>query len=124
MITSIAIPKPFPQALRFLKVSKRRVDDISTVSAGIAISEDAGGVVTLARFAFGGVAATPLRLFEAEECAASRVWNLDAVRSVQDVVARSLKPISDHRGSADYRLAVAQGFVEKFWVEMQRVAYA
>ena len=124
MITAIAIPKPFPQVLRFLKVSKRRVDDISTVSAGIAISEDAGGVVTLARFAFGGVAATPLRLFEAEECAASRVWNLDAVHRVQDVVARSLQPISDHRGSADYRLAVAQSLVEKFWVEMQQVAYA
>jgi xanthine dehydrogenase small subunit len=124
MLTAIRVPKPFPQYVRFLKVSKRRVDDISTVSAGMSISADADGIVVQARFAFGGVAATPLRVLEAEECVAGRVWDLDAVRRVQAVIARAVKPIGDHRGSANYRLAITQSLVEKFWVETGREAYA
>ncbi len=87
LIRAIEIPKPFPKFLRFYKATKRRLDDISTVSAGLAIGFD--GVQT---FAFGGVAATPVIVSDLEQ----------------------LKPISDHRGSAEYRAALAKSFVEKF----------
>jgi xanthine dehydrogenase iron-sulfur cluster and FAD-binding subunit A len=33
------------------------------------------------------------------------------------VIARTLTPLSDHRGSADYRLQVSASLVEKFWWE-------
>jgi xanthine dehydrogenase iron-sulfur cluster and FAD-binding subunit A len=36
---------------------------------------------------------------------------------VQDVLDRTLTPLSDHRGSKEYRLAVAKSLVEKFWWE-------
>lgn len=123
ILTAITIPQPFPAFVRFYKVSKRRVDDISTVSAGLAVSAGPGGVVTQARFAFGGVAATPLRLFAAEEIAVGRSWDLAAVRRVQSAIAHQLNPISDHRGSATYRLALAQSLVEKFWTETRQVPY-
>ena len=67
LITAIEIPRPLPAALRFYKVAKRRLDDISTVAAAMALDVDDRGHVQRARFAFGGVAATPLRLVEAEE---------------------------------------------------------
>jgi xanthine dehydrogenase small subunit len=57
---SVEIPKPLPDMIRFYKVAKRRVDDISTVAAGMAMDRDSAGRVTRARLAFGGVAATPL----------------------------------------------------------------
>ena len=61
LITAVDIPKPLPQLARFYKVAKRRLDDISTVAAAMALDLDTNERVVRARFAFGGVAATPLR---------------------------------------------------------------
>jgi xanthine dehydrogenase small subunit len=88
LLHSIRIPKPLPDKVRFYKVAKRRMDDISTVSAAIALIGD-----TL-RIGMGGVAATPKILDPS---------GLD-----------DLKPIGDHRGSAAYRLAMAHGLVDRF----------
>ena len=60
IITAVEIPKPLPETLRFYKVAKRRLDDISTVAAALALDFGPHGVVRRARFAFGGVAATPI----------------------------------------------------------------
>jgi xanthine dehydrogenase small subunit len=117
IITAVQIPKPLPRFVRFYKVAKRRLDDISTVAAGMAVDVDAAGRVLRSRFAFGGVAPTPTRLTEAEEAIRDRLWNEAAVRRVQDVIDRTLKPMSDHRGSKEYRLAVARALVERFWWE-------
>ena len=40
LITAVEIPKPFPQSVRFYKVAKRRLDDISTVAAAMALDVD------------------------------------------------------------------------------------
>jgi xanthine dehydrogenase small subunit len=115
LIRSIVLPKPLPSYARFYKAAKRRSDDISTVAAGFAIDVDAAGTVTRARLAFGGVAATPVRAVAAERELVGRSWDLAAVKAAQDVLARTFKPISDHRGSAEYRLALAQSLLEKLW---------
>ena len=117
ILTTIEIPKPFPQLLRFYKVSKRRLDDISTVSAAMAMDWDAGGRVHRARFAFGGVAETPLRVVEAEEAVTGQFWNEATLERVQRIMERTLTPISDARGSKEYRLEVSKSLVEKFWWE-------
>lgn len=117
LLTAIEIPKPLPSFTRFYKVAKRRLDDISTVAAAMALDWDAAGRVTRARFAFGGVAATPIRVAEAEEALIGRLWNGAAVERVQAILDRTLRPISDHRGSAEYRREVAKSLVEKFWCE-------
>ena len=121
LLTAIEIPKPFA-SISFYKAAKRRVDDISTVAAGISIDQDGAGRVTRAVFAFGGVAAVPLRVYAAEEAILGQRWNQAAVERVQTVLDRTLKPISDHRGSAAYRVEVAKSLVEKFWWERQEAA--
>lgn len=120
MLTTIEIPAPLPQALRFYKIAKRRLDDISTVAAAMALDRDASNHVTRARFCFGGVAATPMRLMEAEAAVIGRPWNEAAVERVQAVIDRTLAPISDPRGSKAYRLEVSKSLVEKFFVETTR----
>jgi len=117
MLTTIEIPKPLPDRLAFYKISKRRLDDISTVAVAFAIDTDAEGRVSRARFAFGGVGPTPLRLVDAERSVEGDVWNESAVERVQDIIGRTLAPLSDHRGSRDYRLQVCQSLIEKFWWE-------
>lgn len=122
LIRAIEVPQPLPSFLRFYKASKRRMDDISTVAAGLSIDWDAAGRVASARFAFGGVAPTPLRVFDAEEAALGQPWNEATVARVQRELDRVLRPIDDHRGSARYRLALAKSLLEKYYWEWRGAA--
>ena len=117
LLTTIEIPKPLPEFVRFYKVAKRRLDDISTVAAAMAIDRDRSCRVSRARFAFGGVAASPLLVGEAGQVASGQPWNEGAVERVQQVLDRVLTPLSDHRGSKDYRREVSKSLIEKFWWE-------
>jgi xanthine dehydrogenase small subunit len=117
ILKAVRIPKPLPSKIWFYKVAKRSLDDISTVAAGLAIHRGAGGRVLKARFAFGGVAAVPLRAMEAEHVVEGTLWNERDVENSKAELQRTLKPMSDHRGSAAYRLAMAQNLLEKFWFE-------
>ena len=120
ILTAIEIPKPLPEFLRFYKISKRRLDDISTVSAAIALNIDRDGTIRHARLAFGGVAATPVRVVEAETALMDQAWNPRAVDRVQRILDRTLTPMSDHRGSKEYRLEVSKSLVEKCHWEFAR----
>jgi xanthine dehydrogenase small subunit len=124
LLVSIILPKPFPALARFYKAAKRRMDDISTVAACFAIDLDASGRVLRARLAYGGVAAVPLRATEAEGALLGAPWNYTAVERAQKILARTLHPIGDHRGSAAYRLALAQSLLAKFWWQQQAEAAA
>jgi xanthine dehydrogenase small subunit len=107
IIRSIRIPKPLPERIAFYKVAKRKVDDISTVAAAFSSRNGA------ARLAFGGVGPVPLRATNAEEVLA-QTGDLERTRQA---LARALRPMSDHRGSADYRLAMAQNLLQKYLME-------
>jgi xanthine dehydrogenase small subunit len=122
LIEAIEIPKPLPEFVRFYKVAKRRMDDISTVAAAMAMDWDEFGRVSRARFAFGGVAAVPLRVLGAEDAILGQRWNDSAVERAQAALAQELAPISDHRGSAEYRLAVAKSLIAKFLWERREAA--
>ena len=108
--------------MRFYKVAKRRMDDISTVAAAMAMDWDASGKIARAWFAFGGVAAVPLRVPAAEETMLGQRWNDAAVERVQTALGKTLEPISDHRGSAEYRLAVAKSLIAKFLWDRREAA--
>jgi xanthine dehydrogenase small subunit len=130
LLVSVRIPKPFPDAIRFFKASKRRLDDISTVAACFALRLDRSGRVDAARIAYGGVAAVPLRVKQAEDELMGRVWSHDgrhieynaSLRRAQRAVEHTLRPMSDHRGSAAYRLALAQSLLAKFQHELEAAA--
>jgi xanthine dehydrogenase small subunit len=123
LIAAIEIPKPLPEFVRFYKVAKRRMDDISTVAAAMAMDWNASGRIARARFAFGGVAAIPTRVTSAEDAVAGQRWNEASVERAQSALDRTLSPISDHRGSSGYRLAVAKSLVAKFlWERREAVA--
>ncbi len=122
ILLSVIVPKPLPAEVRFYKAAKRRFDDISTVAAGFSLTRDATSRVLTARLAFGGVAAVPTRCTEAEAAIVGRIWNLRAVADAQAAIAATLRPIGDHRGSAEYRLALAQSLFAKFYFECRQVA--
>lgn len=122
LILSIEIPKPLPEFVRFYKVAKRRMDDISTVAAAMAMDWDSAGRIARVRFAFGGVASIPMRAASAEDAILGQRWNEQAVQRAEEALDRSLEPISDHRASAEYRLAVSKSLLAKFLWERREVA--
>lgn len=122
LIRAVEITKPFPAFSRFYKASKRRMDDISTVAAGLSMDWDSQGRVGRAVFAFGGVGPVTVRASAAEDAALGQHWTAATLERVQRALERELRPIDDHRGSALYRSEIAKSFLEKFWWEWQERA--
>ena len=107
---------PTTRALAY-KVSKRRELDISTVAAGLLLETNADNVVTTARFAFGGMAATPKRAAAAENAVLNKVWSRETAEAAAREIANDFKPMADHRGSAEYRALVAANLIRGFFAE-------
>jgi len=117
LIRALHLARPMPTVQRFYKVSKRVLDDISTVAAGFALGLDAGGNVTRFGVGLGGVAAIPLSAPSLEQIALGRAWNEATLALLLSEAARLGTPQSDLRGSAEYRRAMLGKLIEKFFYE-------
>jgi len=114
-----ALRMPLPRAgvrFRTYKLAKRFDQDISAVCAAFAITLD-GDMVTSARIAFGGMAATPKRAATAEATLVGQPWNDATMRLAMAALAQDYAPLSDMRASSSYRLAAAQNLLRRFWLE-------
>ncbi|MCB1122496.1 MAG: FAD binding domain-containing protein [Verrucomicrobiae bacterium] len=89
------------------KVSKRAVLDIATVNSA-ARFEVSDGFILEAHLALGGVAAIPLYLKEASKALTNQPLTADVVFSTVDIALSEFEPISDVRGSADYKRLLAR----------------
>lgn len=116
-IESMEVPWPdAPERLRAYKLSKRRDSDISAVCAALWLALDQGRIVA-ARTAFGGMAATARRAPLVEQALVGQVWDAATVARAQLALAQEFQPLSDMRASAAYRMAAAQGLLERWWME-------
>lgn len=122
VIAAIRIPRQLPSgATRRLsqsyKIGKRGTDDISIVAAAFTIDLDVSDRIMQARLAYGGVAATPARAIGVEQALVGQLWNLNTVQSVKPALKEAFTPLTDLRGSADYRRLLVANLFEKFFVE-------
>ncbi|WP_217808682.1 xanthine dehydrogenase small subunit [Derxia lacustris] len=99
------------------KVSKRSEQDISAVCGAFALRLDDDGVVTVARLAYGGMAATPRRAPHAEAALCGRPFDRSSVGDAIDALATDFKPLSDMRASAGYRAEVAGNLLLRLLAE-------
>jgi len=111
----------FRRDLRAYKVSRRFDSDISTVSGVFALVLD-GEVVTEVRVVLGGMAAVVRRARSVESAIRDRPWTRETVLAAQDALDLDLSPISDHRGSADYRRRTARALLERWWLQTRPAA--
>lgn len=120
VVVNIRLPRPAPDAhFACEKISKRHDQDIATVGAALLVREEAG-VVAEARLAFGGVGATVLRAQGAEGVLRGRPFEAATVAAAAEALAGDIAPLSDWRGSAAYRLAVAQGLLRRLHLRATR----
>lgn len=117
-IESVSIPfVPEGEIFAVYKISKRRDEDISALSAAFRVGFDHAGRISSVKVAFGGMAATPKRALAVEKALLGQSWNEATIEMAADAVAEDFAPISDVRASAEYRLAVAQNLVRRFYLE-------
>ena len=111
-VTGISIPKSAPN-LRAYKISKRFDQDISAV-CGCFNLETAGGKITSARIAFGGMAGIPKRAATVEAALIGQSLSIQTARAIAPLMAQDFTPLSDMRASKDYRMQAAQNLLIRY----------
>ncbi len=114
IITRVFVPV-VKDTLKLYKVSRRRDLDISAFTAAIRLRMN--GRIEEVRIAYGGVAPTVIRLPKTESFLAGKAPTLDVFERAAEIARSETRPISDVRGSADYRLQLAENILCKFWHE-------
>jgi CO/xanthine dehydrogenase FAD-binding subunit len=102
MITKVIIPANYKSD--WAKNGKRGAVNISIVAAAVAITPKKE-----VRIALASVAPTPVRCYKAE---AAFTKGAD-IRQVAEIVRGEIKPITDHRASADYKVHLAGVMVRR-----------
>jgi xanthine dehydrogenase small subunit len=103
---------------RFYKVSKRMEDDISSVMLAVHFDLNDDKISDV-RFAFGGMAATPIRAVKAEQSLIGQSVNDEqALTQAIENLRNELTPLSDMRASSRYRLDMACNLIKKAWLEL------
>ncbi len=110
------ISRPLAGLTAFHKISKRRLDDISSVAVAFALELESG-VVRRARIGLGGVAATPIRALAAEAALVDQPWTEETVERAAVVLESEGTPMDDHRASAAYRKAMLGTSLRKLFHE-------
>ncbi|TEA76999.1 xanthine dehydrogenase small subunit [Allopusillimonas ginsengisoli] len=117
-VQGIKVPLPRPaQRFRTYKLSKRFDQDISAVCAAFAITLDDRDIITDARIAFGGVAATPKRAALAEQALLGQPWAQEAASAAMDALGQDYTPLSDMRASSAYRHTTVKNLLQRFFLE-------
>ncbi|MET0550389.1 MAG: xanthine dehydrogenase small subunit [Xanthomonas sp.] len=115
-VEHVDVPRPPADLLyRVDKLSKRFDSDISAVCGAFAL-RIGDGTVRQARIAFGGMAGTPQRARGAEQVLLGQPWSAATVEAAAATLAQDFRPLSDVRGSAGYRLAVAANLLRRLWI--------
>ncbi|WP_375699348.1 xanthine dehydrogenase small subunit [Pseudophaeobacter sp. TrK17] len=112
-VEAVSIPRQ-PDRLRVYKLSKRFDQDISAVLGAFNVTVS-GGLVTAARIAFGGLAATPKRAAHLEAALTGQPWNETSVTTAMAALAQDFTPLSDMRASAEYRLETAKNMLARYF---------
>ncbi|HPA81461.1 MAG TPA: FAD binding domain-containing protein [Thermoanaerobaculales bacterium] len=89
-------------AFTFERVSKRRYLDIASVNSAAWLRLE-GGRISQVFLSAGGVAPIPMRLTATEELLTGKRVTADVARLAADAARAEVTPISDVRGSADYK---------------------
>ena len=118
-IERIFIPRNESLLLFSYKISKRRDEDISTVSAVFSFEVLEKKIVNV-RLVFGGMAATPKRATSAESTLEGRVFDFSIVKLAQLALETDFKPMSDMRASSAYRMQIAKNLIQKCQLEFEQ----
>ena len=103
ILVSLHLPPPKPNSgARYIRFIPRNEMDIAVVGAGVSVVLDDGKFKS-ARIALAAVAPTPLFVKEAGEALVGKPVNEESVKIAAGIARDAAKPISDMRGTIDFR---------------------
>ena len=118
LIAAVVLPRPSAASrVRTYKVSKRRDLDIATVSAAFRVDLNEHGMVDDITLAYGGMAECTKRSVSAEKFLKGKLWDRQQIEEARHLIDTDFNPISDVRGSAEFRRVAARNLLLKFWSE-------
>jgi xanthine dehydrogenase small subunit len=118
LIVAVVLPRPRPRAIiKAYKISKRKDLDISTVSGGFKVELSTTNGVALITLAYGGMAERTKRAAACEQFLLGKTWNRETIEQAMPIIDSEFTPISDARGSAEFRRVAARNLLLKFWHE-------
>ncbi len=104
ILMEIIVPPPAPRShSSYLRFIPREEMDIAVVGVGSMVSLDENGTCSTARVALASVAPTPVRAFHAESILEGNPPTTILVEEAARNAVLDSSPISDVRGSAEYR---------------------
>lgn len=110
VLTDILVPLPAAGAASsFLKFLPRTADDYATVSAAASLRLEDGRCRDV-RLALGSAGPTPIRARAAESALEGQAPTEDSLRAAAAAVRDAVDPLTDIRGSAEYKRDMAQVF--------------
>ena len=103
LLVEIFVPAPGPHSGGcYIRHTPRRELDIAVVGVASQVTI-ANGVCAKARIALAAVAPTPVRATAAEAVLEGKPLTPELIERAADLAGQAAKPISDQRGSADFR---------------------
>jgi xanthine dehydrogenase small subunit len=120
-VEQVHIPRPPGTAIvRIVKLSKRFDSDISSLCAAFMIPVE-NGRIGAARVAFGGMAGIPARAPRCEAALVGADWSAQTLEAAAEALREDFTPLTDLRGSSDYRLKAAGNLLRRLWHEQAGV---
>ncbi|MGB7161291.1 MAG: FAD binding domain-containing protein, partial [Tepidisphaeraceae bacterium] len=118
LIAHVHIPLPSPtEVFKLYKVSKRHDLDISSFMAAF-YARLRSDVIEQIRIAYGGVGPVILRLPKTEAFLTGQPLNEETMAAGGELARTEIAPISDVRGSADFRLQLGENIIRRFHAEV------
>jgi carbon-monoxide dehydrogenase medium subunit len=103
LMVELAIPAPGPRSGgQYLRHTPRRELDIAVVGVASQLTLS-DGICKKARIALAAVAPVPLRATEAERALEGQAVTPERIAQAAELAVQAARPISDQRGSADFR---------------------
>jgi CO/xanthine dehydrogenase FAD-binding subunit len=104
LLVALLVPDPGPRSGgTYVRHTPRRELDIAVVGVAAQVTLGGGGVCAKARVALASVAPTPVRATAAEQSLEGQPMTPEAIARAADLAVQAARPISDQRGSADFR---------------------
>lgn len=124
LLTEILVPAPPAHTGKcYIKHGRRKAMELATVGVAVCLTLDGASCADV-RISLGAVAPTPIRAREAETILRGRKLNAPLIESAAASAMRESRPISNVRGSADYRREMVRVLTRRTIEEASRRAAA
>ena len=98
----------------YLKHAMRAAFDIAILGVAVALHLDSrSGVCQDSKIVLGGVITKPVRALKAEDALRGKVINPSSIQEAAKATIEGLEPVTDIRGSRDYRMEMTEVFVQR-----------